>query len=62
MGTFIYNLIAVTDPSGNTVTIDKTATITIIKKPTVDFNIDNNATCSGTAIHFKSIITGIIST
>lgn len=56
-GTFLYRLVSVSDSSGDTVNIDRTATI-IVTEPTVDFSFNNNNACSGTNINFTSIVSG----
>jgi gliding motility-associated-like protein len=56
-GVFIYELVFVTDATGDTTTENGTATITVGVPPNVDFTFDNNE-CSGTPVQFNSTITG----
>ncbi|PQV47849.1 gliding motility-associated-like protein [Jejuia pallidilutea] len=58
VGTFIYRLVSVEDNTGDTESATGTATITVNELPTVDFNFDNNAACSGTPVNFSPSATG----
>ena len=56
-GTFVYQLVSVTDGSNNTDSANGSATITVATPPTVDFSF-NNSECSGTPVNFTSTVTG----
>lgn len=57
VGTFVYRLIQVEDNIGDITILNQSATITV-SEPTVDFNFNNNNTCSDTSINFTSTIIG----
>ena len=56
-GTFVYDIVSVTDSNGDTIPNSGTATITIGNPPTVGFTFDNNE-CSGIPVQFNSNVTG----
>ncbi len=56
-GVFVYDLVSVTDNTGDITAENGTATITVGNPPTVNFVYDNNE-CSGTPVQFNSTITG----
>ncbi|WP_248722788.1 PKD domain-containing protein [Seonamhaeicola sp. ML3] len=57
-GTFVYELVSVTDGSGSTDNASGSATITVNDLPSVDFTFNNDNTCSGTPVNFTSIVSG----
>ena len=57
-GTFVYELISVTDANGDTTNENGTVTIVVGTPPTVDFTFSNNGACSGTPVVFTSNVTG----
>lgn len=57
-GTFVYELISITDGAGDTSTENGTATVTVASPPSVSFSFTNNNACSGTPITFTSNVTG----
>ncbi|WP_179352181.1 PKD domain-containing protein [Winogradskyella vidalii] len=57
IGDFTYQLISVTDSSGETVNVNPSATVSVSSPPTVDFTF-NNYGCSATPVQFTPIITG----
>lgn len=56
-GNFVYQLNSVADGSGETVSVNTSATVTVSPPPTVDFSF-NNLDCSATPIQFTPDITG----
>jgi gliding motility-associated-like protein len=56
-GDFVYELISVTDNTGDTETENGTATITVGTPPTVNFAFDTNV-CSGLPVQFTANVTG----
>jgi gliding motility-associated-like protein len=57
-GTFVYELISVTDANGDTTNENGTVTIVVGTPPTVDFTFSNNGACSGTPVVFTPNVTG----
>lgn len=57
IGSYVYELMSVTDGSNTTATANGTATITVAAPPTVNFTFNNDA-CSGTPVSFSSTVTG----
>ncbi|WP_333696365.1 PKD domain-containing protein [Flavobacterium sp.] len=59
-GTFIYNLVSVSDsqPPNNPTTVNVSQTVVVTSPPIVNFSFSNNNTCSGTQIQFTSNVTG----
>ncbi|WP_299547630.1 PKD domain-containing protein [Seonamhaeicola sp.] len=58
VGSYVYELISVTDGNNDTTTENGSATVTVNDLPTVDFNFDNPGACSGTSVNFTPNITG----
>tara|TARA_R110002049_G_scaffold162232_1_gene327908 strand:+ start:19131 stop:25226 length:6096 start_codon:yes stop_codon:yes gene_type:complete len=58
VGVFEYRLISVEDNIGDVTNINRTATITIVEPPVVDFTFDNTGACSGTSVNFSTNVTG----
>ncbi len=57
-GTFVYRLVSVEDNTGDTVSENGSATVTVNQLPTLDFSFNNNDTCSDTPINFTPSATG----
>lgn len=56
-GDFVYEIVSVTDSTGDTTPESATVTVTVGNPPTVDFTFDNNQ-CSGSPVQFTSNIIG----
>ncbi|WP_052143804.1 PKD domain-containing protein [Wocania ichthyoenteri] len=57
IGTFVYELISVSDSTGDSTNESGTATVTVTE-PIIDFTFNNAGTCAGTSVDFVSNITG----
>ncbi|RZN79954.1 MAG: PKD domain-containing protein [Winogradskyella sp.] len=56
-GSFVYELVSVSDNNGNSEPASGSATITIVNPPSVSFTFNNNQ-CSGLPVSFTPSITG----
>ncbi len=57
IGVFAYQLVSVSDNTGDTTNTSGTATITVTE-PTVDFTFNNAGACAGTPVGFTSNVSG----
>ncbi|MDG1730424.1 MAG: PKD domain-containing protein [Algibacter sp.] len=57
VGSFVYQLVSVTDSTSDTSSESGNATV-VVSEPVVDFSFNNNGACAGTLVNFTPNVTG----